>query len=99
MDNSSLIYKVVFSMENRESLGQRNWLSTVEFILRYCGMEEIWLNPDTIKNGSVAPKCSVMLRSKIIGPVFYITSTQGYRIESQQENAFVGYSFILKYMI
>ena len=41
-------------MENRECLGQHNWLLTVESILHYCGMEEIWLNLDTIKNGSVA---------------------------------------------
>ena len=42
-------------MENRECLGQHNWLLTVEFILRYCGMEELCLNPDTIKNDSVTP--------------------------------------------
>ena len=55
-------------MENRESLGQHNSLSTVEFRLRYCSMKELWLNPDTIKNGSVAhpPKCSVILRNKFV---------------------------------
>ena len=66
MEKKSEISKVVSSMENRESLGQHNWLSTVEFILRYCGMEKIWLNSDTIKNVSVAHKCSVILKNKFV---------------------------------
>ena len=48
VDNSSLIYKVVSFMENRESLGQHNWLSTIKFILHYCGVDDIWFNPHTI---------------------------------------------------
>ena len=66
VDNSSLIYKVVSFMENRESLGQHNWLSTIKFILHYCGMDDTWLNPHTINNGSIAPKCSVILRNKFV---------------------------------
>ena len=65
-DNSSLIYKVVSFMENRESLGQHNWLSTIKFILHYCGMDDKWFNPHTINNGSIAPKCSVILRNKFV---------------------------------
>ena len=91
-------------MENRECLGQHKWLLTVESILRYCGMEEIWLNPNTIKNGSLAPKCSVILRNKFVDYWSSLLHDQHsrierLRIESQQENAFVGYSFTLKYMI
>ena len=66
VDNSFLIYKVVSFMENRESLGQHNWLSTIKFILHYCGMDDVWFNPHTINNGSIAPKCSVILRNKFV---------------------------------
>ena len=48
VDNSFLIYKVVSFMENRESLGQHNWLSTIKFMLHYCGMDDIWFNPHAI---------------------------------------------------
>ena len=66
VDNSSLIYKVVSFMENRESLGQHNWLSTIKFILHYCGMDDIWFKPHTINNGSICPKCSVILKNKFV---------------------------------
>ena len=66
VDNRSLIYKVVSFMENRESLGRHNWLSTIKFILHYCGMDDIWSNLHTINNGSIATKCSVILRNKFV---------------------------------
>ena len=53
-------------MENRENLGQYTWLSTIKFILFYCGMQEIWFNPQTIKNGSLASKCNIILRNKFV---------------------------------
>ena len=56
VDSSTLIYKAVSFMESRESLGQYTWLSSIKFILFYCGMEEVWFNPQTIKNGSIASK-------------------------------------------
>ena len=37
-----------------------------KFILSYCGMEEIWFNPHTINNSSIAPKCNVILRNKFV---------------------------------
>ena len=45
LDNSSLIYKVVSILDGKQGESrQHNWLSTVKFILRYCGIEKIWLN-------------------------------------------------------
>ena len=45
-------------MENRESLEQHNWLSTIKFILHYYGMDDIWFNPHTINKvtGQKTPK-------------------------------------------
>ena len=49
-------------MKNKERLGQHNWMSTIKFILCYCGMEDVWLNRNIIKNGSLATKCNIILR-------------------------------------
>ena len=62
-DSSTLIHKVVSFMESRENLGQYTWLSTIKFILFYCDMQEVWFNPQTIKNGSIASKCNIILRN------------------------------------
>ena len=53
-------------MEHKERLGQHNWISTIKFILCYCGMEDVWLNPNIIKNGSLATKCNIILRQKFV---------------------------------
>ena len=53
-------------MESRENLGQYTWLSNVKFILSYCGMQEVWFNPQTVKNGSIASKCNIILRNKFV---------------------------------
>ena len=64
VDSNFLVYKMLSFTENKERLGQRNWLSTVQFILCYCGMEDVWLNPNNIKNGPLATKCKIILRKK-----------------------------------
>ena len=66
VDSSTLIHKAVSFMESRENLGQYTWLSTIEFMLFYCGMQEVWFNPQTIKNGSIASKCNIILRNKFV---------------------------------
>ena len=66
VDSSTLIYKAVSFMESRKNLGQYTWLSTFKFILFYCGMQEVWFNPQTIKNGSIASKCNIILRNKFV---------------------------------
>ena len=66
VDSNSLVYKILSFMENKERLGQHNWMSTIKFILYYCGMEDVWLNPNIIKNGSLATKCNIILRHKFI---------------------------------
>ena len=35
-------------MEEKENLEKRNWLSMVKFLLDYCSMTDIWLNPTKI---------------------------------------------------
>ena len=66
VDSNSLVYKILSFMENKERLGQHNWMSTIKFILCYCGMEDVWLNPNIIKNGSLATKCNIILRDKFV---------------------------------
>ena len=62
VDSSTLIHKAVSFMERRENLGQYTWLSTIKFIRFYCGMQEVWFDPQTIKNGSIASKCQARSR-------------------------------------
>ena len=66
VDSNSLVYEILSFMENKERLGQHNWMSTIKFILCYCGMEDVWLNPNIIKNGSLATKCNIILRDKFV---------------------------------
>ena len=42
-------------------------LSTVKFLLDYCNMHDIWLNPTKIKNDRIASKCCNVLMSKYVG--------------------------------
>ena len=48
-------------MEEKEDLGGHSWLSTVKFLLNYCNMNDIWLNPTKIKNDTTASKCCNVL--------------------------------------
>ena len=66
VDSSTLIYKAVSFMESTENQGQYTWFSTVKFILFYYGMQELWFNPQTIKNGSIASNCNIILRNKFV---------------------------------
>ena len=61
-------------MENKERLGQHNWLSTVKFILCY---------PNNIKNGSLATKCNIILQNKFVE---YWSSL----LHSQQSSRLIG---------
>ena len=66
VDSNSLVYKILSFMVNKERLGQHNWMSTIKFMLCYCGMEDVWLNPNIIKNESLATKCNIILRDKFV---------------------------------
>ena len=46
--------------------GYINWLSTVEFILKYCNLETVWLNPNAISTGKLACQCKKVLQDKFI---------------------------------
>ena len=54
-------------MEEKENLGEHNWLSAVKFLLDHCNMNDIWLNPTEIKNDTIAPKCGDTSMSKHVG--------------------------------
>ena len=66
VDHDTLIYKTLSPLQEGEAKGQYNWISQVKFILRYCGMRDIWLNPNKINNDSLGSKCNVILRNKYI---------------------------------
>ena len=54
-------------MEEKEDPGKHSWLSTVKFLLDYCNMNDIWLNPTKIKNDTIASKCFNALMSRYVG--------------------------------
>ena len=58
--------KTLSLLQEGEAKEQHNWLSSVKFIFRYCGMGEIWLNPNKISSDSLGSKCDVILRNKYI---------------------------------
>ena len=62
--DTSLINKILSYMEEKEDLGEHSWISTVKFLLDYCNMNDIWLNPTEIKNDTIASKCFNILMSK-----------------------------------
>ena len=66
VDHSTFIYKTLSLLQEGEAKGQHNWLSSVKFILRYCGMGDIWLNPNKISSDCLGSKCNVILRNKYI---------------------------------
>ena len=43
-----------------------NWLSTIKFILKYCNLERVWLNPNSISTGKLARQCKKVLQDKFI---------------------------------
>ena len=65
--DTSLIYNILSYMEEKENLGEHSWLSTVKFLLDYCNVNDIWLNPTKFKNDTIASKCYNILMSKYVG--------------------------------
>ena len=66
VDHDTLIHKTLSLLQEGEAKGQDNWLSLVKFMLRYCGMGDIRLNPNKISSDSLGSKCNVILRNKYI---------------------------------
>ena len=65
--DTSLINKILSYMEAKEDREEHSWLSTVKFLLDYCNMNDIWLNPTKIKNDTIASKCCNVLMCKHVG--------------------------------
>ena len=66
LGNKSLIHSFLRLIETDEQKGYINWLSTVKFILKYCNLERVWLNPNAIFTGKLARQCKKVLQDKFI---------------------------------
>ena len=64
MNAESLISSFLKMSEKDESNGHTNWLSTVRFILNYCDLDHVWLNPYATSAGKLAQHCRKVLRDK-----------------------------------
>ena len=71
VDHSTFIYKTLSLLQEGEAKGRHNGLSSVKFMLRYCGMgRDIWLNPNKISSDSLGSKCNVILSTLNIGSIY-----------------------------
>ena len=52
LGNKSLIHSFLKLAETDEQKGYINWLSTVKFILKYCNLERVWPNPNSISTAN-----------------------------------------------
>ena len=64
MNDESLISSFLKISEKDETNGHTNWLSTVRFILNYCDLDHVWLNPYATSTGKLARHCRKVLRDK-----------------------------------
>ena len=64
MNDESLISSFLKISEKDENNGHTNWLSTVRFILNYCDLDHVWLNPYATSTGKLARHCRKVLRDK-----------------------------------
>ena len=66
MSDDSLVSSFFRLSEADENSGHSNWLSTVKFILQYCNLGNVLLNPYTTSTGKLAQKCRKILQDKFI---------------------------------
>ena len=64
MNDESLISSFLKISEKDETNGHTDWLSTVRFILNYCDLDHVWLNPYATSTGKLARHCRKVLRDK-----------------------------------
>ena len=64
MNDESLISSFLKISEKHETNGHINWLSTVRFILNYCDLDHVWLNPYATSAGKLAQHCRKVLWDK-----------------------------------
>ena len=64
MNDESLISSFLKISEKHETNGRINWLSTVRFILNYCDLDHVWLNPYATSAGKLARHCRKVLWDK-----------------------------------
>ena len=66
MSDNSLLSSFLKLSEADENNGHINWLSTFKFILQYCNLGDVWLNPCTTSVGKLARQCKKVLQDKFI---------------------------------
>ena len=66
MSDDSLVSSFLKLSEADENSGHINWLSTIKFILQYCNLGNVWLNPYATSTGKLARQCKKILQDKFI---------------------------------
>ena len=66
MSDDSLVSSFIKLSEADENSGHINWLSTVKYILQYCNLDNVWLNPYTTSTGKLARQCKKILQDKLL---------------------------------
>ena len=64
MNDESLISSFLKLSEKDENNDHTNWLSTVRFILNFCDLDHVWLNPYATSTGQLAWHCRKVLWDK-----------------------------------
>ena len=99
VDHDTFIYKTISLLQEGETKGQKNWLSSVKFVLRYCGMENIWLNPNKISSDSLGSKCNAILRNKYIKYWFNLLDSTESSAEQNEKNSSQGKNKLRTYSL
>ena len=66
LGNKFLIHSFLNLAETDEQKGYINWQSIVKFILKFCNLERVWLNPNAISTGKLARQCKKVLQDEFI---------------------------------
>ena len=66
MSDNSLVSSFLKLSEADENSRHVNWLSTVKFILQYCNLGNVWLNPYTTSTWKLARQCKKVLQDKFM---------------------------------
>ena len=103
MSDNSLVSSFLKLSEADENSGHINWLSTVKFILQYCNLGNVWLNPYTTSVGKLARQCKKVLQDKFISflrtnfqTVFYQTSRE-ILMKQKRISTIQGFEVVINY--
>ena len=66
MRDDSLVSFYLKLSEGDENSGHINWFSTVKFIVQYCNLGNVWLNPYSTSTGKLTQNCKKIFQDKFI---------------------------------